>query len=142
MYHFFFLSDNAILYVGLSTFFCETAKINLKFLFYTPYNSYLFFFFRLKNTDYNWNLQIAHVILSLIIDMIERMLYCRMALIGSFSWAIEYWSVIHYFFIFLFFFCISVFSWPYFSTTWWNTITHQIWHELVYGGPRNCRINT
>ena len=30
--------------------------------------------------------------------------------------------------------CISALS--YFSTTWWKILTHQIWHELVHGGPR------
>ena len=35
-----------------------------------------------------------------------------------------------------FLFCISALSWPYFSRTWWKTFTHQIWHELVHGGPR------
>ena len=40
------------------------------------------------------------------------------------------------------FFCIWAFSWPYFSSTWWKTLTHQIWHELVHGGPRYGRMNT
>ena len=49
----------------------------------------------------------------------------------------EYWSVMSSNFLF----CISAFSWPYFSRTWWKTLTHQIWHELVHGGPRYGRMN-
>ena len=41
-----------------------------------------------------------------------------------------------------FFFCISAFSCPYFGRAWWKTSTHQIWHELVHGGPRYGRMNT
>ena len=50
----------------------------------------------------------------------------------------EYWSVTSSNFLF----CISAFSWRYFSRTWWKTLTHQIWHELVHGGPRYGRMNT
>ena len=39
--------------------------------------------------------------------------------------------VVVYVFVFVFC-CISAFSWPYFSRTWWKTLTHQIWHELVH----------
>ena len=37
-------------------------------------------------------------------------------------YCIEYWSVTSSNFLF----CISAFSWPYFSRTWWKTLTHQI----------------
>ena len=52
--------------------------------------------------------------------------------------SIEYQNVISSNFLF----CISAFSWPCFSRTWWKTLTHQIWHELVHGGPRYGRMNT
>ena len=52
--------------------------------------------------------------------------------------SIEYWSVMSSNFLF----CISAFSWQYFNRTWWKTLPHQIWHELVHGGPRYGRMNT
>ena len=52
----------------------------------------------------------------------------------------EYWRVTSP--IFFFFFYISAFSWQYFNRTWWKTLTHQISHELVHGGPRYGRMNT
>ena len=33
-------------------------------------------------------------------------------------------------------------SWPYFSRTWWKTLTHQILHESVHRGPRYGCMNT
>ena len=50
---------------------------------------------------------------------------------------IDYWSVTSSNFLF----CISALSWPYFSRTWWKTLTHQIWHELVHGDPRYDHMN-
>ena len=50
---------------------------------------------------------------------------------------IDYWSVTSLNFLF----CISALSWPYFSRTWWKTLTHQIWLELVHGDPRYGHMN-
>ena len=68
-------------------------------------------------------------------------LYSVIQTCSSHRFAIEYWyywSVTSSNFLF----CISAFSWPYFSRTWWKTLTHQIWHELVHGGPRYSCMNT
>ena len=56
--------------------------------------------------------------------------WCSRALnVTQLSRVIEYRSVSSNFR-----FCISTFSWPYFSRTWWKTLAHQILHESVRGG--------
>ena len=39
-------------------------------------------------------------------------------------------------------FCISAFSWPYFSRTWWKKTQTTNLHKSVNGGPRYDRMNT